>query len=479
MIVLDETDKHLKADIRIIGIGGGGNNALETMIQNRIQGVTFVAVNTDAQALSSSSAEIKIQLGEKLTKGLGAGANPEIGRRAAMESYEEIVEKIKGADMVFITAGMGGGTGSGGAPIVAEAAKDLGILTVGIVTYPFLFEGNRRKKYADASISELKKYVDTLITIPNEKLLGLSDTETSLLQSFKKTDEILLKAVKGIADLVSVKGLINLDFADVKTVMSDKGMALMSIGCAKGKNRAFEAVSQAISSPLLSDVSIEGSKGMIVNITAGKDLSLVEVNQALSCLTKIADSDADIIVGAVIDEDMDDQLSITLIATGFSDRDHNQVQTVNSLSQILKDNTSVKESSKQADGSIQEDSKSLLDSEEPQTVISEEPSEVISEEKLENQDESRHFTTEPHTVISEEPSIENQAKPKNDMSVKDQLLLKAKAYAKNEEDTTKDKTSLDHQISMDWVGDRDETEDTLDSSSPFESSIGFVDEDIS
>ncbi len=317
MFIMEEAQNITKADIRIIGIGGGGNNAVETMIREGIKGVKFIAVNTDNQALESSSAEVKIQMGSKLTKGLGAGANPEVGRRAAVESYEEIVKALRGADMVFVTAGMGGGTGTGGAPLIAQAAEELDILTVGIVTKPFLFEGRKRMQQAEKGIRELRNYVDTLIVIPNEKLLQISEKSTPLLETFKIADNVLLKAVKGIADLVSVPGLINLDFADIKTVMMNKGMAFMGRGMAEGVDRAKKAVYSAISSPLLDGVSIEGATGMIVNITADSSLSLAEVNEASSILTQVTDDEADVVVGAVIDENMGGKMSITVIATGF------------------------------------------------------------------------------------------------------------------------------------------------------------------
>ena len=323
----ESSETPLNADIRVVGVGGGGGNAVETMIQEGIRGVKFITVNTDAQALSAGAAETKIQLGAKLTKGLGAGANPEIGRRAAIESYEEIVTHLKGADMVFITAGMGGGTGTGGIPVIAEAAREQGVLTVGVVTTPFLFEGNKRKKRAEKGIAELKSHLDTLIIIPNEKLLSVFDDDTPLLETFKKTDEVLLKAVKGLAELISLKGLINLDFADVKTVMTDKGMALMGVGTSGGKNRAERAVTEAVSSPLLSSSTICGATGVIVNITAGAGLSLREINEISSLITKSADPEADIIVGAVIDENMADRISVTLIATGFK-----ETKTLKSLS---------------------------------------------------------------------------------------------------------------------------------------------------
>ena len=317
----ETTKNKSKADIRILGVGGGGGNALETMIKEGIQGVKFTAVNTDSQALENSSAEHKIQLGAKLTKGLGAGADPEIGRRAGIESYEEIVKALQGADMLFVTAGMGGGTGTGAAPLVAQAADELGILTVGIVTKPFLFEGPKRMKQAEKGIRELRNYVDTLIVAPNEKLLHISQKTAPLLELFKVTDDVLLNAVKGIAELVSVPGLVNLDFADIRTVMMDKGLAIMGRGMAEGHDRAEKAVRSAVSSPLLSGLSIEGATGMIVNITADSSLSLMEVQSASSVLTAMADGDADIVVGAVIDESMGGRLSVTVIATGFDGKE--------------------------------------------------------------------------------------------------------------------------------------------------------------
>ena len=321
MFILDEKDNKKTADIRIIGVGGGGSNALETMIKEGIQGAGFIAVNTDHQALDKSSAGVKVQLGAKLTKGLGAGANPETGRRAAVESYEEIVKVLKGADMVFITAGMGGGTGTGGAPLVAQAAEDLDLLTVGIVTKPFLFEGHKRMKQAEQGIREMRSHVDTLIVIPNERLLSISKESAPLLETFKMTDNVLLQAVKGIADLVSVPGLINLDFADIKTVMKNKGPAIMGRGVAEGQDRAKKAIISAISSPLLDGMSIKGATGMIVNLTASSSLSLSEVRVASAALTKLTDHSADVIVGTVIDETMKDKLSVTVIATGFSNRE--------------------------------------------------------------------------------------------------------------------------------------------------------------
>ena len=321
MFIVKDDNQKKQADIRIVGVGGGGNNALETMIKEGVKGVQFIAINTDNQALEASSAPVKLQIGSKITKGLGAGANPEVGRRAAVESYEEIVKVLKGADMVFVTAGMGGGTGTGAAPFVAQAAKELDLLTVGIVTKPFIFEGYKRMSQAKKGIGELTQHVDTLIVIPNEQLLNLADKDTPLLEAFKLTDDVLLQAVKGIAELVSVPGLINLDFADIKTVMKDKGMALMGRGMAKGPDRAQKAIQLAVSSPLLSGVLIKGATGMIVNLTSDSSLSLMELNSASSILTEMADPSADVIVGTVIDEKMDGELSVTVIATGFENHE--------------------------------------------------------------------------------------------------------------------------------------------------------------
>jgi len=305
------------AVIKVIGVGGGGGNAIATMIKSGLTGAEFSVANTDAQALNASPCPIKIQLGSKLTKGLGAGADPEIGRRAAIEDVDKIREVLKGADMVFIAAGLGGGTGTGGAPVIAEVAEDMGALTVAVVTKPFSFEGKRRRKQAEDGIRELRKVVDTLITIPNDRLLSITEKNTSMLEAFKMADEVLLLAVKGISDLVTVNGLINLDFADVRTVMNEMGMALMGTGVASGENRAEEAAKKAISSPLLEDVSISGAKGILINITGGPDLTLHEVYRASSLIQEEADEEANIIFGAVIEESLADKISITVIATGF------------------------------------------------------------------------------------------------------------------------------------------------------------------
>lgn len=312
-----EESSHIGANIKVIGIGGGGSNAVATMMNSGMNGVQFMVANTDRQALEASSASVKIQLGGELTKGLGAGANPEIGKRAAIESYNDIAEKMEGADMVFVTAGMGGGTGTGGAPIVAKIAREVGALTVGVVTRPFLFEGKRRKKHADWGLEELRDNVDTLIVIPNQRLLSIAGEKTPLLETFKKADEVLLHAVQGIADLINIRGLINLDFADIKTVMLGKGMALMGTGAATGENRAVEAATNAISSPLLENVSIDGATGIIINVTGGPDLTMFEVNEASTLITEAAHEDAEIIFGAVIDDNLNEEIRVTVIATGF------------------------------------------------------------------------------------------------------------------------------------------------------------------
>ncbi len=320
MIEFDE-NQNLSAKVKIIGIGGGGCNALNTMIESGLTGVDFIAANTDAQALALNHASIRIQLGARLTKGLGVGANPEIGRQAAEESIDQIQDVLEGADMVFITAGLGGGTGTGGAPIVAEEAKKMGALAVAIVTRPFLFEGKQRMKQADEGIINLRRVADTLITIPNQRLLGIGGKSMSLLETFKKADEILLRAAKGISDLITVPGLINLDFADVRTIMSEMGMALMGTGLASGENRALEAAQGAICSPLLEDISIKGAKGILVNISGSSGVTLNEVNEALTLIQKEADEEANIIFGVVIDDPMGDELRVTVIATGFGARE--------------------------------------------------------------------------------------------------------------------------------------------------------------
>ena len=304
------------AQIKVIGVGGGGNNAINRMVEGGLKGVEFLAVNTDKQALFLSKANMKIQIGDKLTKGLGAGSDPEIGQKAAEENRDEIAEAIKGSDMVFVTAGMGGGTGTGAAPVVAAVAKEMGILTVGVVTKPFTFEGRKRMVQAERGIAQLKENVDTLIIIPNDRLLQVIQKNTSMVEAFKMADDILRQGVQGISDLIAVPGLVNLDFADVKTIMLNTGIAHMGTGRATGENRAEEAAKQAVHSPLL-ETSIEGARGVLLNITGGGDLGLLEVNAAAELVQKSADPEANIIFGAVIDESLNDELLITVIATGF------------------------------------------------------------------------------------------------------------------------------------------------------------------
>ena len=312
-----EIEHETNAKIKVVGCGGGGGNAVNNMIQSALKGVKFIVANTDHQDIDKSLAEHKIQIGEKLTKGLGAGANPEIGRSAAMESEEQIREALEGADMVFITAGMGGGTGTGSAPVVAQVAKELGALTVGVVTKPFYFEGRRRLEQADEGAKALSEVVDSIITIPNDRLLQLAAKKASFSDMLKKADEVLYYAVKGIADLITVHGLINLDFADVKAAMSSSGMALMGTGIASGETRAKEAAMKAITSPLLEDVSIEGAKGVLINITCGPDMLIDEVSEAADIIYNEAHDDAEIFFGTVFDPDAGDEMRITVIATGI------------------------------------------------------------------------------------------------------------------------------------------------------------------
>ena len=315
------------ANIKVIGIGGGGGNALNNMISAQLEGVEFIAANTDAQALNQNLAAVKVQLGDKLTRGLGAGANPEIGRKAAIEDQQHLLEHLDGADMVFVTAGMGGGTGTGAAPIIAEVARETGALTVGVVTKPFPFEGKRRMLSADDGIEELRQAVDTLIVIPNEKLLELAGPKTSLREAFAMADAVLLNAVQGISDLILVPGLINVDFADVKTIMAEKGKALMGSGVGQGEDRAVIAAQMAISSPLLEDGSIRGATGILVNITGGPDLGLQEVSDAVDVINEVADDNCNIIFGSVINPDMVDSVKITVVATGFDTTAPEKVDT--------------------------------------------------------------------------------------------------------------------------------------------------------
>jgi len=307
----------MDAKIKVVGVGGAGCNALNTMIDSRLEGVEFIGANTDLQSLGACRSTVKVQLGLKLTNGLGSGGVPEVGRDAMMEDAERMKSLLAGSDMVFIAAGMGGGTGTGGAPVLAKIAKEVGALTVAVVTKPFVFEGKKRQQAAERGIQELKNMVDTLIAIPNQRLLLNAGKKTTLLDAFKKADEVLLHAVKGISDLITIPGLVNLDFNDVRTVMSEMGMAFMGIGRSSGENRAVEAAQKAISSPLLEDISIDGAKGILINITAGPDLTLFEVNEASTLIQEDAHEEANIIFGAVIDENAGDEVRVTVIATGF------------------------------------------------------------------------------------------------------------------------------------------------------------------
>jgi len=308
------------AKIKVIGVGGGGGNAVNTMIDCQLHGIDFIVANTDAQALRMSKAPVKIQIGGQLTKGLGAGAEPSMGRDAAEENREQLAEVLKGADMIFIAAGLGGGTGTGAAPIIAEVAKEIGALTVGVVTKPFTREGKLRLAKAESGVRELKKHVDSLVIIPNDRLLGLAGKSMSILDAFKPSDDVLRQAVQGIADLITTSGLINVDFADVKAIMSERGMAMMGIGLAAGENRAVEAATKAISSPLLEDIDISGAKGVLVNITGSSSMTMDEFDAASRVIHEKVHEDANIIVGLVIDENLGEQVKITAIATGFGDR---------------------------------------------------------------------------------------------------------------------------------------------------------------
>ena len=327
------------AVIKVVGVGGGGGNAVRHMLKGDVEGVDFICANTDSQALKDLDTKSVIQLGSSITKGLGAGANPEIGRQAALEDRERIAETIKGADMVFITAGMGGGTGTGGAPIVAEVARDLGILTVAVVTKPFPFEGGKRMKIADAGLTELAENVDSLITIPNEKLLSVLGKNTTLLDAFGAANDVLQGAVQGIADLIIRPGMINVDFADVKTVMSEMGMAMMGTGTASGENRAKEAAEAAIRSPLLEDVNLQGARGILVNITAGVDLNLGEFSEVGSIVEEFASDAATVVVGTVIDPEMTDELKVTVVATGLSSVVGKPVKVVDNTSKAVDGTT--------------------------------------------------------------------------------------------------------------------------------------------
>jgi len=328
-----EEEKSFSAKVKIIGIGGGGCNAIDNMIEAKLKGVDFIAANTDAQALSASKAPSKIQLGAKLTKGLGAGANPKVGEEAALEDVDTIKSALMGADMVFVTAGMGGGTGTGGTPIIAKIAKEIGALTVAIVTKPFEFEGKKRMEQAESGIALLKRTADTLIAIPNQRLLSVTGKNISFMDAFKVADDILLQAAKGISDLILVRGLINLDFADVRTIMSKMGMALMGTGIASGENRASNAAQIAISNPLLEDITIEGAKGILINISGNRSMTLTEIHEASSLIRNAAHEEANIIFGAVVDESLGDSIRVTVIATGFDSE--NEIMTPDITEKVM------------------------------------------------------------------------------------------------------------------------------------------------
>jgi cell division protein FtsZ len=326
MLDFDQSTENF-AVIKVVGVGGGGSNAVNRMIQAGLKGVEFIAINTDVQALALSQATVRLQIGAKLTKGLGAGANPDVGAKAAEESRDQLADALRGADMVFVTSGMGGGTGTGAAPVVAEVAREVGALSVGVVTKPFTFEGRRRASYAEHGTANLKSKVDTLITIPNDRLLQVVERRTTIMDAFRIADDVLRQGVQGISDLIAVPGLINLDFADVKTIMSEMGSALMGVGVAQGENRAQVAAKAAISSPLL-ETAIDGARGVLLNITGGSDLALYEVNEAAEIVIQAADPEANIIFGAVVDDNLRDEVRVTVIATGFSgDRNRMPAET--------------------------------------------------------------------------------------------------------------------------------------------------------
>lgn len=402
-----EESTNFGANIKVIGVGGGGSNAVQTMIENNLEGVQFIVANTDRQALASNKAEGKIQLGRELTKGLGAGANPEIGRRAAIESYNDIVAHLEGSDMVFVTAGMGGGTGTGGAPIVAKIAKELGALTIGVVTKPFMFEGNKRKRHADNGLQELKENVDTLIVIPNQKLLAISTESTPLLETFKKADGVLFHAVKGISDLINIRGIINLDFADIRTVMSAKGMAIMGSGLASGPNRTVEAATMAISSPLLENVSIDGATGIIINVTGGSNLTMWEVNEASMLIKEAAHEDAEIIFGAVVDESMGDSVSVTVIATGFIGENQKMISDQMHKLQAYAD------------------SQSLLETRRT-TQVEYTPSSLAAAAMPTPSEQPERLSPISNQQVT--PNLDGSVKEKNTVLPRDILLAKARAY---------------------------------------------------
>ena len=429
------------ANIKVIGIGGGGGNAVNTMIRTNIEGVEFIAANTDVQALRFSLAEKKIQIGKELTKGLGAGADPDIGRDAMLEDRHAIAEAISGAHMVFVTAGMGGGTGTGGAAIAAQIAREQGALTVGVVTKPFAFEGKRRRKHAEEGIARLKESVDTLITIPNQRLLQVASPDLSMIDAFRMADNVLVNAVKGISDIINIPGTVNVDFADVKTVMSSMGMALMGIGEAEGQNRAQEAAKRAIQSPLLEDVDIEGATGILINITAGENVSLMEVNEACSIVQEAAHEDANIIFGAVIDEDIGQQLRVTVIATGFpleddlSDTGEKAPQLPTTQIPPLSLGTPVENSSSE----IELKQQPLFDDEPLMDLATNEPGEPqIIEDMVEKEVRIQGATSSPDSPPLSEPAV-----AADDMDKKIDAALKiAEKLSQETEDSSEDELDV-------------------------------------
>ena len=439
MFQIDDQNLHFRANIKVVGIGGGGGNAIKTMYQSGLSGVEFIAANTDLQALEELDLNEKIQLGAELTRGLGAGANPEIGRRSAIESCEMIAKTLHNADMVFITAGMGGGTGTGAAGVIANIAKKQGALTVGVVTRPFFFEGRRRAKHAEAGIQFLKEQVDTLIVIPNQKLLKTVDENTSLLSAFKSVDNILLQAVKGISDLVNEHGLINLDFSDIKTIMSEKGLAIIGTGSAKGDNRAEAAARMAVSSPLLEDSSFKGAMGVIINITGGADLSLVEVNQTAQMITDQAHPDAEIIFGAVVDpNESNGHVRVTVIATGFTG-DGNQKERTHS--------------SKGYDSASKGDinSRSTIGSNESTTSVSYSQSRVSNE---------HHLQTGGMDVLHSDKDVPHAI----ERSLSKDVLLEKACLPREHTSKGEQKNSIQQQLSMDITDKKERVSDQL----PFE-----------
>lgn len=378
MLEFEQGFNHL-ATLKVIGVGGGGNNAVNRMIDHGMNNVEFIAINTDGQALNLSKAESKIQIGEKLTRGLGAGANPEIGKKAAEESREQIEDAIQGADMVFVTAGMGGGTGTGAAPVVAKIAKEMGALTVGVVTRPFGFEGRKRQTQAAAGVESMKAAVDTLIVIPNDRLLDIVDKSTPMMEAFKEADNVLRQGVQGISDLIAVSGEVNLDFADVKTIMSNQGSALMGIGVSSGENRAVEAAKKAISSPLL-ETSIVGAQGVLMNITGGESLSLFEAQEAADIVQDAADEDVNMIFGTVINPELQDEIVVTVIATGFEDKPSSQgrkasstgfgssVNSASSTSSVGKEESISSSASSSSSDSVTERSHTIKDDDIPSFI---------------------------------------------------------------------------------------------------------------